>query len=134
MTERGVNCSLPLIGRQRGVDVKGEKNGWEVFVESKGSLANHHNPDTVFGQGQIKTHTYNQIGKLMEYKTLYPNQSIYVMANPDIPRIRKRVNKVVSSINAIGIVQFWVQQDESILVEYADSLKDDLLNLGLIKI
>lgn len=91
----GFHCPNFLTGNKIGVDVEGEKDGWRIYVESKGSHANKHDLDTVFDSGQIKTHTYMQIGKLMEYQTTGNENSLYVMANPDIPRIRNRVDKVM---------------------------------------
>ncbi|KMY49577.1 hypothetical protein [Peribacillus loiseleuriae] len=123
----------PLKGKQRGIDVQGEKFGWEIYVESKGSHGNDHDGDTVFGQGQIKVHTYNQIGKLMEYKSNSSEKSMYVMANPDIPRIRKRVQKVANSLDLLGFIRFWVQDDKSIIIEFPEHLEDRLRWLGLIE-
>ena len=126
-------CPEPLKGKERGIDVQGEKFGWKIYVESKGSHANAHDGDTVFGQGQIKVHTYNQIGKLMEYINNSNEKSIYVMANPDIPRIRKRVQKVAKSLDTLGIIRFWVQNDKSIKIEFPEYLENQLLQLGLIE-
>lgn len=98
--------------------MQGTKLGWMIYVESKGSHANNHDSNTVFGQGQIKIHTYNQIGKLMEYKNIGNEKSLYVMANPDIPRIRNRVQKVVDSLNNLQFIRFWIQENKSIIIEY----------------
>ncbi|MEK4759619.1 hypothetical protein MHH85_05090 [Viridibacillus sp. FSL E2-0187] len=129
----GCDCSEPLKGRSQGVDVQGEKNGWSIYVESKGSHANDADDDTVFGQGQIKVHTYVQVGKLMEYQTENEDNRLFVMANPDIPRIRKRVNSVISSINKLGFIQFWVQEDSTIKIENPEQLNETLISLGLKK-
>lgn len=123
----------PLKGKERGIDVQGEKHGWTIYVESKGSHGNDHDDDTVFGQGQIKVHTYNQIGKLMEYKNIGNSKGIYVMANPDIPRIRERVNKVSNSLDSLGFIRFWVRNDKSILIEFPDYLENQLRSLWLIE-
>ncbi|TFD97064.1 hypothetical protein [Jeotgalibacillus sp. R-1-5s-1] len=133
LNENEFVCPHPLTGRERGIDVQGEKDGWKIYIESKGSHANNHDVDTVFGQGQIKVHTYNQIGKLMEYKNVHSEKSIFVMANPDIPRIRKRVQKVDKSLDALGFIRFWVQNDQSIKLEYPNHMKEQLLHLGLIE-
>lgn len=127
----GCTCPPPLKGRSHGVDVQGEKNGWKIFVESKGSHGNDHDDDTVFGQGQIKVHTYVQVGKLMEYQTEKDINCLFVMANPDIPRIRKRVNLVINSLNKLGLIQFWVQEDNSIKIENPNYLNNTLVSLGL---
>lgn len=123
----------PLKGKQQGIDVQGTKSGWMIYVESKGSHANNHDSDTVFGQGQIKVHTYNQIGKLMEYKNIGKEKCLYVMANPDVPRIRNRVQKVVESLDALGFIRFWIQKNKSIIIEYPNHLRNELIHLGLIE-
>jgi len=132
LNEKGFDCPSPLTGKQKGIDVEGKKSGWKIYVESKGSHGNEHNNDTVFGQGQIKVHTYNQIGKLMEYKNSNEEKSIYVLANPDIPRIRTRVQKVVNSLDILGFIRFWVQKDQSIKIEFPKHLEEELLILGLV--
>ncbi|MCG3087272.1 hypothetical protein [Sporosarcina cyprini] len=132
LKQRDFDCPNPLIGQQQGVDVQGEKLGWKIYIESKGSHGNKHDTDTVFGQGQIKVHTYNQIGKLMEYKNSSSKQSLYAMANPDIPRIRQRVNKVANSLDLLGFIRFWVHEDKSINTEYPDHLEAQLRLLGII--
>lgn len=128
----GFHCPDFLTGNKTGVDVEGEKDGWRIYVESKGSHANAHDLDTVFDSGQIKTHTYMQIGKLMEYQTIGNENSLYVMANPAIPRIRNRVDKVVKSINYAGFVRFWIREDGSVEVEYPVQVEKALLEVGLI--
>lgn len=70
-----------------------------------------HDTETVFDTGQIKTHAYMQVYKLMEYANLDNQNKIFVLANPDIPRIRARIEK-------LGFIQFWVQGDWTIKVEY----------------
>lgn len=128
----GFRCPDFLTGNKTGVDVEGEKDGWRIYVESKGSHANAHDLDTVFDSGQIKTHTYMQIGKLMEYQTIGTEKSLYVMANPDILRIRNRVDKVMKSINFAGFIRFWIREDGNVEVDYPLQAERTLLELGLI--
>lgn len=129
----GFHCPNFLTGNQMGIDVEGEKDGWRIFVESKGSQANTHGFDTVFDSGQIKTHTYMQIGKLMEYQTIANENSLFVMANPDIPRIRNRVNKVIASLNYAGFIRFWIQEDGNVKIDAPIQVKDKLIEIDLIK-
>lgn len=129
----GFHCPDFLTGNSTGVDVEGKKDGWRIYVESKGSHANAHDLDTVFDSGQIKTHTYMQIGKLMEYQTIGDENSLYVMANPDIPRIRNRVDKVTRSINYAGFIRFWIQQDGTVKIDYPLQIEKALLEVGLIQ-
>lgn len=128
----GFHCPQFLVGNQVGVDVEGEKGDWRIYVESKGSQANNHSSDTAFDSGQIKTHTYMQIGKLMEYQTIGRENSLYVMANPDIPRIRSRVDKVINSLNSTGFIRFWIQKDGQVIIDYPPQLEETLLQLNLI--
>ena len=132
LVQAGFTCPPPLTGSQHGCDVQGEKDGWRVLVESKGSHANHHDGNTVFGGGQIRKHISSQAGKLMEYMTAFPDHAIYVMANPDIERTRNRVERVADGIEKLGIVQFWVQADQSIEVVYPERIKAVLMELGLV--
>ncbi|MFK9092578.1 hypothetical protein [Bacillus salipaludis] len=44
LTSHGFNTHF-LTGRSKGIDGKGSKNGWEIFVESIGSHANDHDDD-----------------------------------------------------------------------------------------
>ncbi|MGM0898315.1 MAG: hypothetical protein ACQEV0_10455 [Bacillota bacterium] len=129
----GFHCPDFLTGNRAGVDVEGKKGGWRIYIESKGSHANAHDLDTVFDSGQIKTHTYMQIGKLMEYQTIGDENSLYVMANPDIPRIRNRVDKVMKSINYAGFVRFWIREDGRVEVDYPIQVEKALMEVGLIQ-
>lgn len=55
------------------------------------------------------------------------------MANPDIPRIRNRVDKVMKSINFAGFIRFWIQQDGSVEVDYPKQVEETLIEIGLIQ-
>jgi len=116
-----------LSGNKHGVDVIGKKNGTTIYIESKGSHANAHDIDIVFDSNQIKTHTYMQISKLMEYANSFNENVLLVLANPDIPRIRSRVEKVRISLDKLGFIQFWVQEDMTVEVEGGHS-QQELIN------
>ncbi|AFU12943.1 hypothetical protein MC28_1521 [Bacillus thuringiensis MC28] len=132
LKSKGFNSVNFLVGREKGIDVKGSKDGKTIYVESKGSHANNHDEDTVFQTKQIKVHTYNQIGKLMEYKNEGDDKLLLAMANPDIPRIRERVNRVANSLDNLGFIRLWVQEDQTIEVEYPLELEGVLYSLGLL--
>ena len=131
LKEHGFNTHF-LTGRSKGIDVEGSKNGWEIFVESKGSHANDHDNDTVFQTKQIKTHTYVQIGKLMEYKNRKKSNALFAMANPDIPRIRNRVDLVKDSLDILGFIRLWIQADNTVIVEYPNELNNILSSLKIV--
>ncbi|MEC3885511.1 hypothetical protein VKA52_17465 [Halobacillus sp. HZG1] len=121
-----------LSGNKTGIDVRGSKNGWAIFVESKGSQANKHEKTVVFDTNQIKTHTYMQICKLMEYDNEQHSNVILAMANPDIPRIRQRVQKVNSSLEKLQLLQIWVQKDYSVIIEASNTQRSVLNKLNLV--
>ncbi|MEK3992798.1 hypothetical protein [Robertmurraya sp. FSL R5-0851] len=121
-----------LKGNETGIDVYGEKDGWSIYVESKGSHANNHGKDTVFDSNQIKTHTYMQICKLMELRNTLPAKTILVMANPNIVRIKERVEKVNTPLKQLEFIQFWVEEDGRVLINSPESCAGLLLQLDLI--
>ncbi|MYL37364.1 hypothetical protein [Halobacillus litoralis] len=121
-----------LSGNKTGIDVRGSKDEWAIFVESKGSQANKHEKTLVFDTNQIKTHTYMQVCKLMEYDNEQHSNAILAMANPDIPRIRQRVQKVKSSLEKLQLIQIWVQKDYSVIVEASNSQLSVLKRLNLV--
>ncbi len=117
LVSRGFQCEAPLVGRQHGVDVKARKGSLGVFVESKGSRKNGVEADIVFDYAQIVTHLAKQIHTLMKYATEHGSEQIYVLANPDIDRIRNEYEKVAQMVEKLGFVCMWVQEDRSIKVE-----------------
>ncbi|MEB3104103.1 hypothetical protein [Ferviditalea candida] len=123
-----------LAGNEKGDDVSGERDGWKVCIESKGSLSNWHlGTGKVFDSTQIFNHLCKQVVQLMQLKEENNSANvIYVMANPDISRIRKRVHRIKTSLDMLGFVQFWVQEDEKVIVECPEHLKNLLRSLDLI--
>ena len=132
LISKGFTSVEHLLGTAHGVDVIGKKNDTTIYVESKGSRPNIHDDDIVFDTGQIKTHAYMQVCKLMEYYNSGNQNKILVLANPDIPRIRTRVEKVRKSIEVLEFTQFWVQEDLTVKVEYPKASRKILKKLNLI--
>jgi len=125
-------CDPPLTGKQRGVDVKAQKGDIVILVESKGSQKNGAPEDEVFDHGQIVNHLARQIHTLMKYATQFDaDNTIFVMANPDIPRIRAEYNRAVKMVQKMQFVCMWVQQDQSIILEVPEEMKTLLKELGL---
>jgi len=131
LNSKGFTSVDYILGTTHGVDVTGEKNGTTIYVESKGSHAKSHDADTVFDTGQLKTHAYMQVCKLMEYANSGVQNKLLVLANPDIPRIRTRIGEIDKSLDALGFIQFWVQEDLTVKVEYPENLQR-LVELNLI--
>jgi len=133
LKNKGVECDSPLVGKQRGVDVKGIISGYTILVESKGSQSNGLVDDTVFKHGQIVNHLARQLHTLMRYaETTDPNETLLILANPDIPRIRSEVDRVRTSINRLGLICFWVQENGNILIESEGEQSEILRKLRLI--
>lgn len=128
LTSKGFICDKPLKGRQIGVDVKACKKGWTILVESKGSQKNGAEEDEVFDHGQIVNHLARQIHTLIKYANEYDHdKTLFVLANPDIVRIRKEYLRVNKMIEMMGFACMWVQEDNSIVVEADDNV------LGLLR-
>lgn len=133
LTSKGALCEKPLVGKQQGVDVKGKIFGYSIFVESKGSQPNGLVDDTVFTHSQIVSHLARQIHTLMKYAdTEDVDKTLFILANPDIQRIRDEVDRVRKSINKLQFICFWIQEDKSVLIECDDKQKVILEELGLL--
>ncbi|QGM30150.1 hypothetical protein GI482_07070 [Bacillus sp. N3536] len=124
---KGFVTDNPLKGKQRGIDVKAKKDCVEIFVESKGSQKNGLTTDEVFDHGQIVNHIARQLHTLMKYASEHGTENkIYVLANPDLLRIRSEYEKVEKMIRKMEFVAMWVKKDLSIKVEGPDNLIDYL--------
>jgi hypothetical protein len=133
LKSKGFECEVPLTGRQRGIDVKARKDSIEIFVESKGSQKNGATNDEVFTHGQIVNHIARQIHTLMKYANQYGGENnIYVLANPDIQRIKSEYCRIDKMVEKMQFVCMWVQPDQSVVVESPESLRDLLINLKLL--
>jgi hypothetical protein len=130
---KGFRITSHLNGKERGIDVAGEKGVWKVNVESKGSLGmHHHGTDKVFDSNQIFDHLCKQVVQLMQLRNDNKPNTIYVMPNPDIQRIRGRVSRVINTLDEVSFVRFWVQENEEVLVDHPLQMEELLKSLGLI--
>ena len=133
LKSKGFDCEVPLTGRQQGIDVKASKGNIEIFVESKGSQKNGATNDEVFNHGQIVNHLARQIHTLMKYATQYGEENnIFVLANPDIQRIKSEYHRVDKMVEKMRFVCMWVQQDHSVVVGSPEDLRDLLIDLNLL--
>lgn len=133
LKSKGFDCESPLTGRQRGVDVKASKGKIRVFVESKGSQKNGLNNDEVFDHGQIVNHLARQVHTVMKYATQYDGaDTIYVLANPDIQRIRDEYHRIGKMVEKMQFICMWVQQDSNVVVESPEDLNEMLIDLNLL--
>ncbi|MDL0421939.1 hypothetical protein NST17_16930 [Caldifermentibacillus hisashii] len=133
LTNKGFDCEPPLTGRQQGIDVKASKGIVNIFVESKGSQKNGATNDEVFTHGQIVNHIARQIHTLMKYATQYGDENnIYVLANPDLQRIRSEYYRIDKMVEKLGFVCMWVQEDCSVVVKCPKNLRNILTDLNLL--
>lgn len=133
LESKGFKCDPPLTGRQQGIDVKAWKNDVNVFVESKGSQKNGATNDEVFKHGQIVNHIARQIHTLMKYANEKgEKENIFVLANPDIMRIKNEYDRVDKMIDKLGFVCMWVKEDESVVVTCPEKTKSLLIDLKLL--
>jgi len=66
--------------------------------------------DLVFEISQLDTHLSEHVTQIMRFKQSISTDKIpiYRMANPDIPRIRERVAKIISGLDKLEICRFWI--------------------------
>ena len=103
------------------------------MLNLKDPKKNGANNDEVFTHGQIVNHLARQIHTLMKYATQYgEDNNIYVLANPDIQRIKSEYHRVDKMVEKMQFVCMWVQQDQSVVVESPKGLRDLLIDLKLL--
>jgi hypothetical protein len=113
------------------VDVRAEKLGWRVKVESKGSRARAHTGDTVFDSSQLWIHLCEQVGTFMRYQQSMKEFDLLLMGNPDLPRFRRNVAKIEKSLDRMGIIRLWVQLDGTVRVEAPQEMAEIVKEVGL---
>ncbi|WP_337034831.1 hypothetical protein [Paenibacillus illinoisensis] len=128
---KGASILRTAIDREQGYDVHAEMNGYSFIIESKGSRKNNQT-ETVFDSGQLKVHASAQIFYLLKQLELRSEMTFLGLANPDIPRIRKLINDVSSSLDQLGLIQFWVSAGGSVKIECPTKSMGVLIDLGLV--
>jgi hypothetical protein len=98
-------------------DVILEKMGWNVLIEARGNQAVTHDKDTVFDTSQISTHLSDQVFNLMRCVQQATRQTFFVIANPDVPRIRNQVAKITKALKELKTIQIWIKEDHNITIE-----------------
>ncbi|PJN48806.1 hypothetical protein PAEAM_56680 [Paenibacillus sp. GM1FR] len=127
---KGANILRVAIDREQGYDVHAEMKGYSFIIESKGSRKNNQT-ENVFDSGQLKVHASAQIFYLMKKLEIKSETTFLVLANPDIPRIRKLISDVSTSLDQLGLIQFWVGYERGVRIECPKELREVLSGLGL---
>lgn len=131
LRDKGANILRIAVDREQGYDVHAEMKGYSFIIESKGSRKNNQT-ETVFDSGQLKVHASAQIFYLMKQLESKPEKTFLVLANPDIPRIRKLISDLSTSLDKLGLIRIWVSAEREIKIEYPEELKGVFIDLGLV--
>ncbi|MGD6961528.1 hypothetical protein ACQCVB_04920 [Fictibacillus phosphorivorans] len=111
------------------MDVRAVKGQIELFFESRGNQAlKNKGTDIVFDSSQIDIHLSEHISQIMKFQQSIssPYEKIFIMANPFIPRIIDRVNKLNKGLNKLGISRCWINKENKITFEADQYLSEQL--------
>lgn len=92
-----------------GIDIKAKINNKYIIVKSRGSQAMSHDANTVFDGSQIRIHVAEQVEKIMRVQQELAGENLYIIANPDIPRIRTIVDQISIGLDKLSIIRLWVK-------------------------
>lgn len=112
------------------VDIRAEKKDFVLIIESRGNQGyKNKGTENVFDGSQLDIHLSEHVTQLMRFQqSVSTNRTpIFIMGNPDIPRIKNRVAKISEGLNKLQIVRFWVNNPEEINMDGPENLKE-LLN------
>ncbi|MFC4596871.1 hypothetical protein [Cohnella hongkongensis] len=131
LKSKHVDVQKVAVDKEKGYDVFGVKNGYSIIVESKGMMANNQDK-YVFGYGQIKSHLGDQILYVLKQYEHSSGNTLLMIANPDIPRIRSRLDEVSLALDKLGIIRLWVTADRFVELEYPQEVFQVLNSLELV--
>lgn len=131
MTPSDVNNIIAELLQQKGfnvkkgtshseVDIRAIKDGFELIIESRGNQAyKNKGTDQVFESSQLDIHLSEHVTQIMRFQqSISTNKKpIFIMGNPDIPRIKERVTKISKGLDKLDIVRFWVNNQAEIIIE-----------------
>lgn len=109
--------NVKLIKSIGPTDITSQKYKYMVYVKSKANQARNAENDLVFKDDQLDNQLGDQVEQMMRPYQKSVENIILVMGNPNIPRIRERVNKIKKALDKLEIVRFWVNEDGTIEFE-----------------
>lgn len=118
--------------KAQDVDIRAIKGEYELIIESRANQANKNKgTDMVFESSQLDIHLSEQVTQIMRFQQSISADKtpVYIMANPDIPRLRERVKNITSGLDKLGICRFWVNELDELFIEGPDKLEVTLKNL-----
>jgi hypothetical protein len=118
--------------KDQDVDIRAIKDEFELIIESRGNQANKNKgTDLVFESSQLDTHLSEHVTQIMRFKQSISTDKIpiYIMVNPDIPRIRERVAKITSGLDKLEICRFWITELDEIIIDGPEEVRTILNKL-----
>jgi hypothetical protein len=112
---------VSLMGPRDDIDIIAVRDQMTFYIESRGNQAAMHTGDKLFDSSQLDIHLSEQVTTLMKNYSDINNEKRLVIANPNIPRLKKRVARIEDALNKLGIIRIWVNEDKSVLVEGPDT-------------
>jgi hypothetical protein len=107
------------------VDIRAVKKDVEFFIESRGNQAyKNSGTDLVFDGSQLDIQLSEQLSQVMRFQqSISPKHTpIFIMAFPDINRIKERVAKISKGLDKLEILRLWVNDFKDLKVEGPESL------------
>lgn len=114
------------------VDIRATKDEFELIIESRGNQAyKNKGTDKVFESSQLDIHLSEHVTQIMRFQqSLSTNKEpIFIMGNPDIPRIKERVAKISKGLDKLDIVRFWVSELDELVIDGPENFKETLNQL-----
>ncbi|WP_100331081.1 hypothetical protein [Bacillus xiapuensis] len=90
-------------------DIVAAKDAWSIVLKAKGSKSRKQKKGIVFDNSQLRTHVSDQIEKIMRFQQSAEAPTIFIMANPDVYRMKAIVNQLSHSLDKLDIIRMWVQ-------------------------
>lgn len=102
------------------VDIRAIKKDVELLIESRGNQAyKNSGTDIVFDSSQLDIQLSEQVSQVMRFQQSSTTSYtlIYIMAFPDITRMRDRVAKISKGLDKLEILRLWVSDINEITIE-----------------
>jgi len=118
--------------RDQEADIRAIKGEYELIIESRGNQAKkNQGTDMVFESSQLDIHLSEHVTQIMRFQQSISTEKtpIYIMANPYIPRIRERVEKITSGLDKLEICRFWVNDLAGMVLEGPEDVRQILKSL-----
>lgn len=114
------------------VDIRAIKGEYELIIECRGNQAKKNKgTDLVFESSQLDIHLSEHVTQIMRFQQSISTDKIpiFIMGNPDIPRIRERVARISSGLDKLEICRFWINELDEIIIDGPEELRLILKNL-----